>query len=345
MANANPSRLGQDKLTGATDALFRDVFGGEVLTAYEMAAKLRGTVRTRRITNGKSATFPAVYKAAGQYHTPGAEIVGQNIPHTELTVTTDDLLIADAFVAQIDELKNYYDVRAPYSAELGRALAVIDDRIISMSLIAAARGAELFTGDGGGSKVQETDISGSADFTASGSDLWAAFSKSVQAMDEKDVPVDDVPVHGTVLPAQWYLMANSEKNINKDYGGSGEEVRRHILRGVMGVDVIKSNALLFGKDVTAYNASTNTDGLVGKPNDVKYGLPANFPSRYQADLTGSTGPVGLVWTDAAVARLELLGVQMEMGWDMRRQGTLILAKMSVSADKLRTKCAVEIAKS
>jgi len=346
VANSNPSRSGQNNLAGATDALFLQVFGGEVFTAYEMAVKFRDRVRTRTIPYGKSASFPAVYKAVGQYHTPGAEILGQNIAHTELTISVDDLLIADAFVAQIDELKLHYDVRAPYAAELGRALALIDDRIVSMTILNSARGAELFTGDGGGSKVQETDISGSADFTASGSDLWAAFSKSVQVMDEKDVPVEEVTVSGAVLPAQWYLMANSEKNINKDYGATGEETHRHILRGVMGVDVIKSNALLFGRDVTPYNAGTNADGLVGSPTaGPKYALPAAFPSKYQADLTGSTGPVGLVWTDAAAARLQLLGLQMETQWDIRRQGTLMVAKMSVAAGKLRTKCAVEIAKS
>lgn len=345
MANANPSRVGQNNLAGATDALFLDVFGGEVLTAYEKAAKLRGTVRSRTITEGKSARFPAVYKAVGQYHTPGAEITGQNIPHTEITIAVDDLLIADAFVAQIDELKNHYDVRGPYAGELGRALALIEDRVLSMALIKAARAAELFTGDGGGSSVQETDISGSADFTTSGSDLWDAFSRSVQVMDEKDVPVDTMTVHGAVLPAQWYLMARSEKNINKDYGGDGSQVRRHTLQGVMGVDVIKSNALLFGKDVTVYNAGTNADGLVGKPNDPNFGLPAAFPTKYQADLSGATGPVGLAWVEAAVARLQLLGVSMETQWDIRRQGTLMVAKMSVAAGTLRSKCAVEIKKS
>lgn len=348
MANANVSRPGQDKLAGATDELFLEVFGGEVYTAYEMAVKFRNRVRTRTIPHGKSASFPAVYKAVGQYHTPGAEITGQNIAHTELTITVDDLLIADAFVAQIDELKLHYDVRAPYAAELGRALALIDDRIVSMTLLQAARGAELFAGDGGGGSVQETDISGSADFTASGSDLWAAFSKSVQVMDEKDVPVEEVPIHGAVQPAQWYLMANSEKNIDKDYGGTGEEVRKHVLRGVSGVDVVKSNALLFGKDVTPYNAGTNADGLVGAPVAVageKYALPAAFPTKYQLNLTGATAPVGIVWTDAAAARLQLLGLQMETAWDIRRQGTLMVAKMSVSAGKLRSKCAVEIKKS
>ena len=344
MANANPSRVGQNLLAGDVKALFLDILGGEVMTAYEMAVKLRDKVRSRTISGARSARFPAVYKAVGQYHTPGTEITGQNIPHTEITVSVDDLLIADAFVALIDDLINHYDARGPYAAELGRALALIEDRIISMSILKSARAAELFTGDGGGGKVQESDISGSADFAASGSDLWAAFGKAVQVLDEKDVPIDEVPIYGTVLPAQWYLMANSTQNLDTTRRGTAGSHAKSTLAGVSGVDVIKTNALLFGRDVTPYNAGTNADGLVGKPNDAKYGLPSAFPTKYHADLSGTSAPVGLVWTEAAVARLQLLGLQMEAEWDIRRQGWLMLAKMSVSAGTLRSKCAVEIAK-
>jgi hypothetical protein len=344
MANSNPSRIGQDNLAGATDALFLDVLGGEVITAFEAAVKFKDKVRSRVITEGRSARFPAVYRAVGQYHTPGTEITGQNIPHSEIVLTVDDLLIADAFVAQIDELRNHYDVRGPYAAELGYALALVYDRMVSMSILAAARGAELFTGDGGGGSIQETDVAAGADFTTSGADLWHAMGLAVKALDEKDVPVDIVPVYGAVLPAQFYLMAQDNMNIDRDFGGQGD-VTKNSLRNAFGVEVIKSNALLFGKDVTPYDAGTNADGLVGKPNDVKYGLPANFPAKYQADLSGSTAPVALVWTEAAAAMLQVLGLQMEAQWDIRRQGTLMVAKMAAGGGALRSKCALEIKQS
>lgn len=344
MANATPSRLGQVNAAGDTNALFLDIFGGEVLTAFETAVKFKDKVRSRTITEGKSARFPALYRTSGEYHVPGAEIVGAAIPHQEVVLTVDDLLIAPAFIAQIDELKNHWDARGPYAEELGRALALIYDRIVSMSLIKAARGAELFAGDGGGGKVQETDIGVSADFTTSGADLWAAFGRSVQVLDEKDVPVDSTPVYGAVLPAQFYLMAQNNLNIDKDFGGSGS-VQTNTLKNAYGVEVMKSNALLFGKDVTPYNAGTNADGIVGKPGDLKYGLPSAFPTKYHADLSLATGPVGIVWTEAAAAMLQLLGVTMEAEWDIRRQGTLMVAKMAAGGGPLRNKCAVEIAKS
>ena len=124
MTAATPSRSGQIGATGATDALWLKVFAGEVLTAYETAVKLKGTVRERSISGAKSASFPATFKTSANYHTPGAEILGKAIKHNEIVITLDDLLISDVFVADIDELKNHYDVRAPYSAELGNSLAL-----------------------------------------------------------------------------------------------------------------------------------------------------------------------------------------------------------------------------
>lgn len=337
MSNANPSRVGQIQAAGAVDALWLKKFSGEVLTAFETMVKLRDRVRVRTVEGQKSAQFPATYKANASYHTPGAEILGQNIQHNEITITLDDLLIADVFIAQIDELKNHYEVRGPYAQALGHALAQFYDRQIAQSIINAARGSELFTGDGGGTVLQETDVGGSADFTASAADVIAVLNLAKQKLDEKDVPVDIMPLTACVKTSLWYLVANSDKNINRDFQGDGT-LSRQSLRTISDIEIIKSNNPLFGKDVTPYNASTNTDGLVGAPSGA-YALPAAYPTKYHADLTNT---VGMVWCEPAAAVLQLLGLQMESEWDIRRQGTLMVAKMAVGMGPLRNKCAVEI---
>jgi hypothetical protein len=56
MANANPSRSGQQNLAGTVDALWLKVFAGEVLTYFNNATALfldKQVIRT--ITAGKSA--------------------------------------------------------------------------------------------------------------------------------------------------------------------------------------------------------------------------------------------------------------------------------------------------
>ena len=336
LSDATPSRLGQIQAAGAADALWLKIFSGEVLTAYEQAKKLKRTVRVRQIANGKSAQFPATFNATADYHTPGAEILGNAIEHNEVIVTLDDMLISNVFIALIDELKNHYDVRAPYSEALGRSLALLEDRTIAQNIAVAARDTvELFNGDGSGSRVVEADITGTGDFDADGADLVTAINLAKQALDERDVPVDTLQVHSVVKPAQWYLIANTDGNLNRDYnGGEGSTFGRQSLRLVSDVIIYKSNAPLFGVNVTP----TAGGGIVGAVGETR--VPAAFPTKYHADLTETRG---LVYCEPAVAYLQLLGLQMESGWDMRRQGTLMLAKMAIGMGKLRSKCAVEIA--
>lgn len=344
MSNATPSRLGQINATGDTDALWLKKFSGEVLTAYETSKVLKPTVRVRTIDSGKSAQFAATYRVKARYHTPGSEILGQAIKHNEITVTLDDLLIADTFVASIDELKNHYDVRGPYAQELGEALALFEDRTIAQVIVLAARGAELFAGDGGGSSVTQANVGMSADFATSGADLISAVNLAKQKLDEKKVPVDRMPVHAVFLPAQWYLIANSDKNLNRDFGGQGT-LGAQALRTVSDVNIYKSNAPFFGKDVTAYNSMSNTDGVIETAGVASSGvseedwLPSDYPTKYRADLTATRGAV---WCEPAVAYLQLLGLNLEVVRDPRRRGHLMIAEMAIGMDKLRTKCAVEI---
>jgi len=336
MANATPSRFGQIQGAGATDALWLDIFGGEVLTAFETKVQTKDRIRTRTITEGKSARFPATFKAHTQYHTPGVEIAGQTIQSNEVTVTLDDLLISPVEISEIDELKSHFDVRAPYSAELGNSMALAYDRVVTQCLLAAARGAALFADDDAGGAVIETDVAAGASFSTSGSDLIDGVNLAKQALDEKDVPVEN-GVSALFLPAQWYLMARTDHNINQFYGGQST-LAHQVLTTVSDIQIVKSNAPLFGKDVTPYDAGTNADGLVGAPSG-KYQLPAGFATKYQGD---NTKTVGVVWTEAAAAMLQLMGLKMESEWDARRQVTFMLAKMAIGAGPLRSKCAIEL---
>ena len=312
MANATVSRLGDIDLGGG-DALelFLKVFSGEVLTAFEESTTLRDKTRLRVITSGKSAQFPASYKASTAYHTPGVELVGTAIAHNEVVITIDDLLVSDVFIAEIDEAMNHYDVRAPYSMELGRALGVTYDQNIGRSLIAAARGSALFTGDTGGQSV--TDPDGRTNAVS----LAASIIASKQALEEAEVPVDSMPVYAAFKPAQWYLLSQEPTLVlNRDVDGTGS-YSQGAFSLIGGVQVVKANALRWGSD----------DGAV------------SGPAKYQVDMTNT---IGAVWTEAAVATVQLKGLALEAERDIRRQGTLMVGKYAVGTGALRNKCAVEI---
>ena len=135
MSNATPSRLGQADLAGDVQAIFLKVFAGEVLTAFETGTVMKSLTRQRQISSGKSASFPAMYKASTEYHVPGAEILGNAIAHNEIVIAIDDLLLSDVFIANIDEAMNHYDVRSTYTTEMGRALALAYDKNVARMLL------------------------------------------------------------------------------------------------------------------------------------------------------------------------------------------------------------------
>lgn len=307
MTNATVSRLGQADAAGDANALFLKVFSGEVLTAFETTTTLKERTRQRSITSGQSAQFPATFTANASYHTAGAEIVGQAIRHNEVTVAIDDMLISDVFIANIDEAKVHYDVRAPYSTEIGRSLARAYDQNVATAIINAARGAALFTGDTGGTAIVDAD-SGTSALSMAGS-IWTA----KQTMEEADVPVDQQKVTAALKPAQWYLLAQEPTLVlNRDVDGDGS-YSNGTFSMIGGVEVVKSNNLPWG---TSYTSGNNV-----------------------ANMTNTTCAV---FTEDAAATVQLLGLGMESEYDIRRQGTLMVAKYAVGHGALRSKCAVEI---
>jgi hypothetical protein len=312
MANATVSRLGQVDLAGDAKAIFLKVFAGEVLTAFETMVIMKEKTRQRTISSGKSASFPATFQASGGYHTPGAEILGNPIAHNEVIIAIDDLLLSDVFIANIDEAMNHYDVRGPYSTEMGRFLAKQYDANVARNVVRAARGGALFTGDTGGSQIIDAD--GRTSATSLAGSIWAA----KQALEERDVPVDTMTVEATFKPAQWYLLAQEPTLIlNRDVDGDGSYSKGQFSM-IGGVQVSKSNNLPWAVDDSANTA---------------------LPTDYRIDMTNT---VGTVFVESAAATVQLMGLAMESEYDIRRQGTLMVGKYAVGHGPLRNKSAVEI---
>jgi hypothetical protein len=304
MANATPSRLGQVNLAGDDQALFLKVFSGEVLTAFHRQNVFLDRSMVRTISNGKSAQFPATGTVSAAYHTPGTEITGTAIPAAERVIVVDDLLIASAFIANIDEAKNHYDVRSTYSDEVGKALAETMDKNLAQVAVLAARGSATITGGNGGSAL--TNAAYATDSTVLAAGLFTA----AQTLDEKNVGAER---NVFLRPAQYYLLAQNTTMINQWYGGQGAVSDGTILK-VAGIEIVKTNAL---------------------PNsNVTTGVAA-----YQGNFSTT---VGLVMHKSAIGTVKLLDLATESDYDIRRQGTLILSKYAVGHGILRPECAVEL---
>jgi hypothetical protein len=318
--NFDASRLGLINNAGGgtwagDNAMFLQVFAGEVLTAFRKATIFESLHTVRTISSGKSASFPLIGLNSAAYHTPGTMLTGTQVKHAEAVIKIDDKLVSNVFVADIDEAKNHYDVRAPYSTEMGNALAYTFDKNVAAMVAKAARTATNFNTDlPGGTRIKIVAASKSA---ITGAQLATALFSAAQKMDENNLPENDR--YCVLAPAEYYKLVQETNVINRDWGGAGAYADGTVLR-VAGITILKSNHL----------PTTNRTSTTGEQND------------YTANFTDS---VALAFNKMAVGTVKLMDLKMEQtGSDVHAlwQGTFMVASMALGTNILRPDCAVEI---
>src|SRR5210317_2053048 len=337
MANGNtsPSRVGQVNSAGDVDALFLKKFSGEILQTFEESNVFKPLHTVRTIENGKSAQFPVTGVASAAYHTPGENIADSgnaylsDIKKAEKVITIDKMLLASTFLANIDDVKNHYDIRSVYANELGKALAVRFDTALSKTFIAAARGASDIGGKVGGildvsanamgTGADSSDDADNSDPT--GAELTAALFTAAQKLDENDVPSDGR--FCVLRPQEYYklitggsgsLVINTSA-VNKDVGGLGSIASGNIPQ-VAGITIYKSNHL------PSTDLSTDATGDGEAANDVFGGSGVGYNGNF-------TNTLGIVSHSAAVGTVKLLDLATESEYQIERQGTLFVAKYAM----------------
>ena len=323
MANATVSRLGLVNATGTSfDALFLKVFSGEVLTAFgqnNIFDERLHTVRT--IASGKSASFPVLGTASAAYHVIGEPLVGANqIKANEKIINIDDMLISQAVVAKLDELKNHYDVRSIYTAELGKALAKAYDQNVAKVIANASRASTTLTGGNGGLVLTlPTGNTNSAAVT--GDELVAAIYDIAQEFDARDIPPTD---RFCVLPpAEYYKIPESATRIiDTDFNPQGNgSVAAGRVSMVAGIPVMMSN------NIPQSNVASS---------------PSGTNNSYAGD---DSKTLGLVFHKSAVGTVKLQDMTTEISgsdYGIMYQSTLMLAKYALGHGILRPECAATI---
>lgn len=338
MANGNtaPSRLGAINGASDKDALFLKVFANEILTTFDEFNVMKDLHTIRTISSGKSAQFPVTGTASAKYHTPGESIIdGANsylsdIKHSERVITIDDVLVSSTFIANIDELKNHYDVRSIYAKELGKALAKRFDIATMKTLAGGARQVATITGGSAGFSLN----TGNALDTAA--EIIAALFDTAKGLDERDVP-DDGSRFAILTPTQYYLLVSSDNiAVNRDVGGVGSTSTGKVPM-VAGIKLYKSNHLTAiavadaAQDQDDDNANNevhdaNSDGTLDGDG-------------YNADLS-DTG--FLAGHPSGIGTVKLLDLATESDYSVAHQGTLFVAKYAMGHNVLRPEACVEI---
>jgi len=317
-ATTAPSRLGQINAAGDAKALFLKVFAGEVLTTFRETQVMMDKHLVRTITHGKSASFPVIGTAATAYHTAGTNILDDangllsKVKKNEKIISIDELLTSNVFIANIDEAMNHYDVRQPYTEEIGQALAQAWDKNVLQVAVLAARASATITGGDGGTKL----LAGPAVETDP-MVLAYAIRDAVTELYKKKVP-QSATIYCAVRPTEYMLLTTNLLLISRELGGTGSFENGKINR-VAGATLVMTNNL----------PSTNLSQVTGTNNT------------YHGDFTNT---VAAVWCKGAVGTVKLKDLSLEMEYKIEYKGTLISASYAIGHGILRPELAVEISK-
>jgi hypothetical protein len=346
MANGliTPSRLGQSGGAGDTDALFLKVFANEVLTTFEETNVMKDLHTVRTISSGKSAQFPTMGKATAKYHTPGEDVFESGngtdyvtaLTHKERIINIDDVLIAATSIANIDELKNHYDVRSAYSTELGRALSKRFDLATMRTLIAASQvdAAGRANPDAGqGIKIDLGTTTGAPADVSTAANLIQTFRLIAQKLDEQDIPSEDRFV--ILTPELYYLLAGSDSAaINRDFGGAGSIATGKVME-LVGLKIFSSTHL---SDITTNEVTSDDVNAKNNPFD-----DADGSSAGKGYLDASLDTLKFVaGHKTAIGTVKLMDLAVESEYSIPKQATLMLAKYAMGHGILRPEGAVSV---
>ncbi len=319
---SNPTRFGKGQSANERE-LFLDLFGGEVLAAFQETTLMDGKHQIKNLTSGRSWRFPKVWKATSEYHTAGQQLLGNNIETGEISITVDHLRVAHTAIYDLDEMISHFDIRGQFSRELGLELAYGYDKDVLRQTVLAAR----TTGDGpfpGGTVIEDAALTATG--TVDGKAWIDAIIKANEEMYEKDVP-----------ESQQRYMAVNKKVFNaikfaKDANGQYLAIHRDF--GEPQAGGIRGRGQFLDIDGVYVYHGTKARLPFGANDTSNNGVY----SKYRADYSKTTG---VLWTPMATATTKLADVALETERDVRRQEDFMVAKMAVGHGTLRPECAVE----
>ncbi|AXH71496.1 capsid protein [Pelagibacter phage HTVC121P] len=323
MSNASPVKFGNANSGGTRDdALFLKVFAGEVITSFDRASKTAGADMVRSISSGKSATFPVMGRIGAEYHAVGAEILGSAVNSNEKVITINDLLISSVFISNIEEAKSHWDVRSAYSTEMGRALSFQKDKHILQTIGLASLASASVTGGDATTNVVNTGIASATDATAANAMIDAIFAAA------KELDANYVPSEGRkcfLRLEEYYKLANATNAVNVDFtGGANGGVASGKVMKIAGIELVP----------VPHFVDSNVTALPDKGSATNGG---SFPQ-----AVNLSNFVALVSHPSAVGTVKLMDLAVEKEYDIRRQGTLMVAKYSMGHGVLRPEAAVGI---
>ena len=195
---------------------------------------------------------------------------------------------------------------------MGRALAnKVDQNLIQLAVL-ASQASSTITGGNGGEEITDADANTNA------ASLITSIFDAAEKLDNKDVPNQDR--YCVVTPAIYYNLVENDKILNRDFGGNNGVYSDGTVIKVAGINIVKSN--------TAVTAFTDQSASISGTNNT-YSVDAQYVG-------------AVVFHKSAIGTVKLMDLAMESEYDIRRQGTLMVAKLALGHGILRPESACKI---
>ena len=392
----NPAgRVGQNLATGDDTALFLKKFAGEVLTVFDEKNIMKPLHTIRTISKGKSAQFPVSGTANAGYYTPGDDILNDNLAEgtrtgkaaggglnqmkqTEVLINIDKVLMANTFIASIDELVSHFDVRSPYTHQLGEALAIAFDKNVLKTAIKTGAKQSVkspsnrATGNDDALLPSDAYISGQ---TKRGSVVYSAKPAGTTASspaNSDDLYYNSVDqAHAEPASASGTKTGNLKATPNADYIRNAlfesarlldekdvpQSDRFAIITPAMYYTLINSGDIVTGsvinRDIGGQGsiATGTVSQIAGITLLTSNHLPSDDHTTTENKFGASQASfndyrlnyadvAGIVFQKGGFGTLKLMDLAMESEYQIQRQGTLFVAKYSMGHGALRPESVV-----
>ena len=368
-------RVGSNKFNSDTTGLFLKKFAGEVMTVFDEKNIMKPLHTIRTISKGKSAQFPVIGTAKAGYYTPGTDILDNavgsgtdaggginNMQQTEVLIHIDKVLMSSTFIASIDELVSHFDVRSPYTHQLGEALAnQFDKNVLKVAVKTGAKQGDDGQGDGNpdfgllpadawidgqtkkGSVVYSKAAAGSTGrddentANATGGDIGKlrdnpsadairnALFKSAELLDSKDVPKSER--YAIITPAMYYELINNST--------SSDVISTSMInKDIGGEGSIAAGTIVRVAGITLLVSNHLPKGTINNHANAWGSATGNDYDMIYNDVAG------VVFQKGGFATLKLQDLTMESEYLIQRQGNLFVAKYSMGHGPLRPESVV-----
>ena len=314
-----PSRLGQNNQSGDTRALFQNKALTDIIEMFKLTSLGSNLITKKTIDSGKSASFPVVGTASAEYLPAGDSLDGKKINHSERIIQIDDLMVAHAYIFDLDKAMAHYDSKAHYIKQLGMSLAKRYEEDLFRTLVQAA---SIRT------SIQMTN----AGLTAFTDQKFNTVELIATADKNKGLSVYQAIVNAG---AQWY----SNENIGEPVVVLQPQQYSALLvnPASTGTTWADDSASQSGKvpminGYKVYQTPYLTKGVVTAGGSIKAKYAGNY-----------TGTLGVLFSPEAVAVLELIGISNEMSREHVVKSDLMSADMAVGFGVLNPAAAVLIA--